>query len=62
MRWEYETMATLKNSGLLVSDDTNWSSGRLKNLQRIIILRTSRRDGRSEELFGIILKNTSLLE
>ena len=62
MRWEYETAwPHIKNSGLLVSDDTNWSRGTFEefaknnNSQNIQL----RRDGRSEELFGIILKNTS---
>ena len=62
MKWEYETAwPHLKNCGLLISDDTNWSKGAFEefaknnNSQNIQL----RRDGRSKELFGIILKNTS---
>ena len=62
MKWEYETAwPHLKNFGLLISDDTNLSNGAFEefaknnNSQNIQL----RRDGRSKELFGIILKNTS---
>ena len=61
MKWEYETAwPHIKNSGVLISDDINWSKGAFenfaeKNNSKNIQLR---RDGRSKELFGIILKNT----
>ena len=61
MKWEYETAwPHIKNSGILISDDSNWSSGAFeefaeKNNSKNIQLK---RDGRSKELFGIILKNT----
>ena len=59
MKWEYETAwPYIKNNGMLLSDDTNWSMGAFdefakKNGSYNIQLR---RDGRSQETFGMITK------
>lgn len=59
MKWEYETVwSHIKNNGMLLSDDTNWGMNAFDEFAK----KTGcyniqlRRDGRSQETFGIIRK------
>ncbi len=59
MMWEYETSwPYIKNNGMLLSDDTNWGLNAFDEFAKEVNSKKIelRRDGRSQETFGIIIK------
>jgi len=59
MKWEYETAwGFIKKNGCLISDDTNWSKGAFEKFAKTMNSQNIqlRRDGRTQETFGFILK------